>query len=226
MEGPRRSGSSGRRLLTLCALVAAVSLLAFCARDSGTRAERETLPDTLPIPAPPRAFGGTATAAEYLAYARTLEFATADSTSAITRHVTDTSVSRLRMSPEVRLLTTPDSAFFTGRVIARLQTDSGVSPYRTPIGQAFMWVWRTAEDRYQALIVTDSSAAGPPTIYPVRSFYHVPLPPSVRMNTFCEPLDSVVAGNCCRCASGCWNPFSNDESFARVQALVRAKYAG
>jgi hypothetical protein len=228
MEG-RSSGRVGHpRGSLLLALAAVVGAVTYC--DGAPRQEAQKaasigvtqLSDTVPIPAPPQAFGDSADPAVYLAYGRSLAFATESATTSITRHVTGSAVSRLRISPERRLVTTPDSAFVTGRIIAQFQTDSGVSPYNTPIGLAYLWVRRVGTV-YRAQLITDEPtlpALG--RILAVPSFYHVPLTPDRRLTTFCFALDSSVAGVCCRCFSGCWNPWPVPIGFDRVDSLVRA----
>ncbi len=209
MEG---HGSGSRGMLWLLALVAVMTVFTSCGRPG----------DTLAIPAPPSAFGDSASPAAYLAYARSLSFATEDSASAVTRHATDTSVSRLKLSPERRLVATPDSAYNVGRIIARIQTDSGVSPYSTPIGEAYIWVRRTGST-YRAQIITDEPGRpGSGRILLIPSFYHVPLQPTTRLATFCTPLDSIAPGFCCRCGGGCWDPWPFPIPLPSVETLVRS----
>lgn len=213
MEGSGRS----RAVLWIVALVAVLAVFQSCAPGE------EQGP---PIPPPPFAFGDSATVRQYLDYAVTLGFATGDSTSAITRHPSGADTSVVRMSPENRLVSTPDSAYMVGRIIARVETSGAISPYGTPVGQAFVWVWQ-APDAVRARIITDEPglpAGG--RVIDVPTFYHIVLPDTVRRNTFCVSLDEILPGDCCRCGSGCWNIWAAPASRDAVEALVRGIIGG
>lgn len=222
MQGRNRSGSGRRnRALPLVTLTAAMGLFAFCGPpgEKGSDTTPPAPPTDNPIPAPPQAFGDTTPASAYVAYAQTLDFDTVNS--ARTRHDSAGSVSRLRISPERRLVTTADAVFNEGRIIAVMRTDSGVSPYGTPIGTAYLWVRRIGA-QYQAKIITAPiGVPGGGQIIAVPGFYHVPLPSTIRLTTFCVTLDSIRAGTCCRCASGCWNPWPVPMPPNVVDSLVR-----
>jgi hypothetical protein len=225
MEGSGRS----RAGLSLAALVALVAISYGCGRDEQpvSRAQPLTI-GVEPIPAPPFAFGDSATPAQYLAYASSLVFAVEDSTSAITRYGPPGAVSVVRMSPEVRLVGTDSTAYATGRIIARIQTDSAGSPYGTPIGEAFLWVWQAPAGISARIITREPGLDAGGRVLTVPSFYHFPLPDSVRKETFCirveTLIDTLPPGNCCRCGGGCWNPWAMvtpmDSAMVRVRRAL------
>ena len=193
---------SRMRVVLLAAIVSAVVV----ACDREDRDDEQSRSLVLGgVPGPVVALHAGSPVTDYLRYGDALTFAV-DSPGSVrfTKLVNDTT-SVLRVRSAMGLPRTDDTAYITGRIIARWETYRGRSPFGAPIGVAYLFVKRTAPGLYSGTLFAMSYLTGDTsriTVFQRHTPYPGPSPQPMSFSEECDVEGSAVGDTivaCCAC---------------------------
>ena len=153
------------------------------------------------VPAPRITLTDASPDSEFLRYGESLSFAT-DSPGVVTVNRTVGGVSSvLKVHSENRLPFTRDSAYVTGRIIAKFVTSSAPSAYGAPVGTAYLWV-KATPGGHAGTLIWRNDATGATGRSAVQQYHSSGVP--VRSEVVeCDDLGGGIASDtiltCCMC---------------------------
>lgn len=219
----------GSRVRVVLLAAVAGTVLFACEAQNPAVAVRSNLVQPGGVPAPPPTLTASSPVSEYLRYGDGLAFAV-DSPGSIhiTTLVNDTT-SVLRVRSAVGLRRTDDTAYITGRIIARWETYRGRSRFGAPVGVSYLWVQRTAPGVYSGTLFSMAYMTGDTSRTLVHQ-RHFGTPTSAAFVDECEDRSSPVGDTtrvCCACgaAMNCSGSIADafPEAFSSMRSRVEAR---
>lgn len=161
------------------------------------------------VPAPALTLHDGSPVTDYLRYGDALTFAVDSPGSVRISRVVNGTPSVLRVRSAMGLPRTADTAYLTGRIIARWETYRGPSRFGAPVGVSYLWVKRSAAGVYSGTLFSISYLTGDTSRTMVRQL-HLPragTPPSPTPQSFLEDCSDVeevgdTTQVCCACSGG------------------------
>lgn len=158
------------------------------------------------VPAPALALHAGSPITDYLRYGDALTFAVDSPGSVRAMRLVNDTTSVLRVRSAMGLPRTADSAYLSGRIIARWETYRAPSRFGTPVGVAYLWVTRTPAGVYSGTLFALSYLTGDTLRIPIfqKHFGTGPAPTPMSLLEECE-IDGGGGDTsqvCCRCDGG------------------------